>query len=363
MNKKIAVGILGATGMVGQHYLRLLENHPWFEVTYLAASSHSAGLKYRDALKQGWHASGDMPAAQADRLVHDVADIKAARNQCAFVFSAFDMPDKDAVRAAENEYAQHMPVFSNASAHRSSPDVPMIIAEINPGHLSIIPQQQQKREWKGFIVVKPNCSLQSYLTPLYALMKAGYAIDRVAVTTLQAVSGAGYPGVPTLDMIDNVVPFISGEEEKTECEPLKILGDLVDESFVPYEGIRISAHCNRVPVTDGHLANVMIGFKDKKPSRDDIISIWKSFSAEPQTLDLPMAPRQAIIYLDQANRPQPKRDRDSDKGMAVSVGRLRPCPLLDYKFSALSHNTVRGAAGGGILNAELAFKKMPHAFA
>jgi aspartate-semialdehyde dehydrogenase len=272
------------------------------------------------------------------------------------------MPDKEAVRASENAYAQYMPVFSNASAHRSSPDVPMLVAEINPDHLTIIPQQQKKHGWKGCLVVKPNCSLQSYLTPLYALMEAGYDIDKVMVTTMQAVSGAGYPGVPSLDMIDNVVPYIGGEEEKTEQEPLKILGTLKKGEFVPYDKIRISAHCNRVPVTNGHLANVSISFKGKKPTQEQILAVWQKFSAEPQKLDLPMAPVQPIRYREEPNRPQPKRDRDTDKGMTVTVGRLRACPVFDYKFSALSHNTIRGAAGGGILNAELVFHTMPELF-
>lgn len=357
--KKIPVGILGATGMVGQHYIRLLANHPWFRVAYVAASPQSAGKKYKDALKSGWVVEGEMPISVGELILRDVADVEVAARHCAFVFSAFEMSDKEAIRKTEEAYASAgMPVFSNASAHRHTPDVPMLIAEINAGHLDVLAQQKKARGWKkGFIAVKPNCSLQSYLTPLYALIQAGYPIDTVAVTTMQAVSGAGYPGVSSLDMIDNVVPYIGGEEEKTEEEPLKILGTMKGGKFVPYKGMVISAHCNRVPVSDGHLACVNISFKKKKPSMEEIRDIWESFRGEPQKLDLPFAPKQPIHYRDEPNRPQPKRDRDADKAMAVSVGRLRPCPVFDYKFVALSHNTVRGAAGGGILNAELAFKK------
>ena len=357
--KKIPVGILGATGMVGQQYIRLLADHPWFRVAYVAASPQSAGKEFRDALKSGWIVGGEMPDDVAKLVVHDVADVKKAGSACRLVFSAFEMPDKEAIRAAENSYAAAgMPVFSNASAHRNTPDVPMLIAEINPQHLDIIPTQQKARGWeKGFIVVKPNCSLQSYLTPLHALLQAGYEIDKVAVTTMQAVSGAGYPGVASLDIIDNVVPYIVGEEEKTEEEPLKILGSIKAGKFAPYKGMAISAQCNRVPVSDGHLACVNISFKGKKPSIEQTKEVWNNFRGEPQELDLPFAPKQPILYRDEPNRPQPKKDRDADKGMTVSVGRLRECPVFDYKFVALSHNTVRGAAGGGILNAELALKK------
>lgn len=357
--EKIPVGILGATGMVGQQYIRLLADHPWFRVAYVAASPQSAGKKYKDALKSGWIVDGELPQDVAELVVHDVADVQKAAAACRFVFSAFEMPDKEAIKSAEDSYAAAgMPVFSNASAHRKTADVPMLIAEINPDHLKIIPAQQKARGWnKGFVVVKPNCSLQSYLTPLYALLQAGYEIDKVMVTTMQAVSGAGYPGVASLDVIDNVIPLISGEEEKTEEEPLKILGAMKAGKFISYKSMSISAHCNRVPVSDGHLACVNISFKGKKPSIEQIKKIWKNFRAEPQKLDLPFAPNQPIIYRDEPNHPQPKRDRDADKGMAVSVGRLRECPVFDYKFVALSHNTVRGAAGGGILNAELALKK------
>ena len=359
MDKKIPVGVLGATGMVGQQYIRLLSNHPWFEVAYVAASPSSAGKKYSDALKGGWIVEGEMPASVGSLVVGDVANVKRAEGSCALVFSAFEMPDKEAIKATENAYAASgIPVFSNASAHRGTPNVPMLIGEINPHHLDVIPHQQKANGWKkGFIVVKPNCSLQSYLTPIHALIAAGFDVEKLIITTMQAVSGAGYPGVASLDVIDNIIPLISGEEEKTETEPLKILGELKGGKFVPIKGLSVSAHCNRVPVSDGHLACVNVLFGKKKPSMQKILNIWKIFRGEPQELELPFAPKQPIIYRDEPNRPQPKRDRDADKGMAVTVGRLREDNIFDFKFVALSHNTVRGAAGGGILNAELAYKK------
>ncbi len=356
--KKIPVGVLGATGMVGQQYIRLLAEHPYFEVTHVAASPASAGKKYRDALRSGWLVVGELPAHIADLVVADVSDVRAASG-CALVFSAFEMPEKEQIKNLEDAYAAAgIAVFSNSSAHRSTLDVPMLIAEVNPHHLDIIPAQQKAHGWnKGFVVVKPNCSLQSYLTPIYALMQAGYEIPKILVTTMQAVSGAGYPGVSSLDMIDNIVPYIGGEEEKTEREPLKILGEMKDGAFVPFAGLTISAHCNRVPVSDGHTACVSFAFGEKKADAATIRDIWQKFRGVPQELDLPLAPAQPIIYREEANRPQPKRDRDTDKAMAVSVGRLRPDPIFDFKFVALSHNTVRGAAGGGVLNAELAYRK------
>ena len=359
MQKKIPIGILGATGMVGQKYVQLLENHPWFEVVYVAASPQSAGKKYKDALKNGWIVGRNILESVADLTVEDVSNVKKAAKKCVFVFSAFEMPEKDLIRTYENDYAAAgMPVFSNASAHRATPDVPMLISEINPQHLEILSAQKKRGGWdKGFIVVKPNCSLQSYLTPIHALMQAGYEVEKLIITTMQATSGAGYPGVSSLDIIDNVVPFIGGEEEKTEVEPAKILGSIKGGKVVPHKGLTISAHCNRVAVSDGHLACINILFGKKKPSKEKILDIWKKFRGEPQELDLPFAPKQPIIYRDEPDRPQPKRDRNADKAMAVSVGRLREDNIFDFKFVALSHNTVRGAAGGGILNAELAYKK------
>jgi aspartate-semialdehyde dehydrogenase len=354
MEKKIKAGVIGATGMVGQNYIRLLEGHPWFEVTYVAASSRSANKTYREAVAGRWQMRTDIPEAAADLMVGDAMDIEAAAKECDFVFSAVSL-DKAKTREIEDAYAAAgLPVVSNNSAHRHTDDVPMLIPEVNADHVEIIKTQQANHGWdKGFVAVKPNCSLQSYLTPIFALSQAGYPISRVILTTLQAVSGAGYPGVSSLDMIDNIVPYIGGEEEKSEIEPLKILGSVEDGKFVPDDSIKLSAHCNRVPVVDGHTACVSLEFADKKPSIDEIKKIWQDFSAEPQERELPFAPKQAIIYREEADRPQPARDRDAGNGMAVTVGRLRECNAFDVRFVGMSHNTVRGAAGGGILNAEL----------
>jgi aspartate-semialdehyde dehydrogenase len=367
--KKFKVGILGATGMVGQNYIRLLENHPWFDIVYLAASANSAGVKYEDSVRGRWQMATAIPKNVKKIIVEDVANVDEAKKKCDFVFSAFsaqggpafggEMSEKELTKKVEKEYAEAgMPVVSNASANRWTEDVPMLIPEINPEHCEIIKTQMKNHKWKkGFIAVKPNCSLQSYLTPIFALNKAGFPVKKIFITTLQAVSGAGYPGVPSLDMIDNVVPYIGGEEEKTEEEPLKILGNIKNGKFVNAKDLVISAHCTRVPVTDGHLACVNILFKDKKPTKEQILKIWKDFKGVPQELKLPFAPVQPIIYREEDNRPQPKKDRNTDKAMAVTVGRLRECKIFDYKFNALSHNTVRGASGGAILSAELLVKK------
>ncbi|MFN4181069.1 MAG: aspartate-semialdehyde dehydrogenase [Candidatus Paceibacteria bacterium] len=359
MAKKFKVGVLGATGMVGQNYVRLLEGHPWFEVTYVAASSNSAGVTYAEAVKGRWQMVSPIPSKVAKLKVGDVADIESAVKKCDFVFSAFEMPDKKLIQETEEAYARAgLPVVSNASAHRWTEDVPMLIPEINASHTDIIKTQQKNRGFKkGFIAVKPNCSLQSYLTPLYALEEAGYEIKKVILTTMQAVSGAGYPGVPSLDMIDNIVPYIGGEEEKTEEEPKKILGSIKDGKFIKRTTIDISATCTRVPVIDGHTASVSVLFGNKKPTKEQILDIWQKFTSTPQKFKLPFAPLTPIHYTHEDNRPQPRKDRDSDKGMAVTVGRLRECNVFDFKFVALSHNTVRGAAGGGILNAELLVKQ------
>jgi aspartate-semialdehyde dehydrogenase len=353
---KLRAGVLGATGMVGQQYIRLLENHPWFEVTFVAASPNSAGKKYSEAVKGRWNMNTPIPSKVADLIVEDANIVSKALGKCDFVFSALEL-DKAATLSLEEEYAKNdMPVVSNCSANRFTSDVPMLLPEINHSHLGIIPAQKKNHNFnKGFIVVKPNCSLQSYLTPLYAIEAKGYKISRVILTTMQAVSGAGYPGVPSLDIVDNIIPFISGEEDKSEKEPLKILGEVKDGKFVNAQGIKFSAHCNRVPVVDGHTACVSIEFADKsrKPSKEEILKIWGEFKSVPQELDLPSAPKQPIIYTNEENRPQPRKDRDQDKAMAVVVGRLRECNVFDYRFVGLSHNTVRGAAGGGILNAEL----------
>jgi aspartate-semialdehyde dehydrogenase len=354
MDKKIKVGVIGATGMVGQNYLRLLKNHPWFEVVYLAASPNSAGKKYRDAVAGRWHMREDIPEKFADITVADASIVEKAAGKCQLIFSAVEM-DKQAIVSLEAEYAgRGFAVVSNNSAHRSTEDVPMMIPEINHEHLNIIPEQQKKRGWgKGLLAVKPNCSIQSYMLPVYALIKAGYPVKRMIVTTLQALSGAGYPGPSAMDMIDNVVPYIGGEEEKSEIEPLKIFGKIENGKIVPDKRLEISAHCTRVPVTDGHTACVSIEFAGKKPEMDGVIKIWRDFTALPQELKLPSAPVPPIIYRDEINRPQPVRDRDAGNGMAVTVGRLRKCNVFDYRFIGLHHNTVRGAAGGSILTAEL----------
>jgi len=355
MSDKIPVGILGATGAVGQNYINLLENHPWFEVTYLAASPRSAGKAYKDVVESRWLLGANVPERVRDLVVEDANDPSKAVGRCRFVFSALELDTKDEIKALENAYASlGIPVVSNASAHRWTEDVPMLIPEINPDHLAVIDAQRKSHGWdRGFVVVKPNCSIQSYMIPVYALMKAGYEVKRMFVSTMQAVSGAGYPGVPSLDILDNVVPYIGGEEEKTEREPAKIFGKVVGGKIVNFDGLKVAAHCNRVPVINGHVACVSLEFGDKKPSLAEIERIWSEFRGLPQELKLPFAPERPIIIRPEPNRPQPRRDRDEDKGMAVSVGRLRECLLFDVRFVGLSHNTVRGAAGGGILNAEL----------
>ena len=354
MDKKLKVGVIGATGMIGQIYLRLLSNHPWFEVAYLAASPNSAGKKYSDAVEGRWHMKTDLPAKYKDIIVEDAGQVTKAAGKCSVIFSAVEM-DKQAILSTEAEYAkQGFAVVSNNSAHRSTEDVPVLIPEINADHLDIIPLQQKKHGWnKGFIVVKPNCSIQSYMIPLYALMKAGYKIDKMIVATLQAVSGAGYPGLASIDLIDNVLPTLSGEEEKSEVEPRKIFGKIQNVIIVPDEVLKISAHCSRVAVTDGHIACCSIQFAGKKPDINEIINIWRNFSALPQELKLPSAPNPVIIYRDEVDRPQPQKDRDAGEGMAITVGRLRKCNVFDYRFVGLHHNTIRGAAGGAILTAEL----------
>ncbi|MFX1456228.1 MAG: aspartate-semialdehyde dehydrogenase [Promethearchaeota archaeon] len=357
--KRYKVGILGATGVVGQNYINLLQNHPWFQIVDVAASPRSANKTYKEAVKEKWQMPITIPSSVKDLIVRDVQDFDSIPFDLSFVFSAINMPTKEQIKENEVNYAKmEIPVISNNSAHRWTPDVPMIIGEINHEHVNVIPIQQKNHGYtKGFIVVKPNCSVQSYLTPIYALEQAGFKVDKLIITTLQAVSGSGYPGVASLDIIDNIIPYISGEEEKTEKEPLKILGKIGENGIENDSSIQISATCTRVPVSDGHTASVNIKFKNTIPSKDEILTIWRSFKSEPQYLDLPYAPKQPIIYLESIDRPQPKKDRDSDKGMAITVGRLREDTVFDYKFVALSHNTVRGAAGGAILNAELLVKK------
>lgn len=347
---KIKVGILGATGMVGRTYISLLQDHPWFEVGYVAASERSAGKKYAKAVEGRWHLKKPIPASVKSLFVHNVAAIDEAKKHCSFVFSALD---SETAKEFEEKYAAAgLPVISNASAHRRTKDVPMIIPEINPEHADIIKVQQKNRKWKrGFIAVKPNCSLQSYMAPLFALHR-NFRVKHVIVTTMQAISGGGHSGFSTIDIEDNVIPFIRGEEEKSEREPLKIFGKISGSEIVYSNEPVISAHCNRVPVMDGHMACISVKF-EKKPTEKQIIEAWKNFRGVPQQLHLPSAPKQPIIYEPQEDRPQTRYDRDNGHGMAVTVGRLRECNILDYRFVGLSHNMIRGAAGGSILTAEL----------
>jgi aspartate-semialdehyde dehydrogenase len=346
--------------MVGQNYITLLREHPWFEVRHVAASPRSAGKKYGDAVAGRWQPADDCDPRVGSLTVEDAGDVSGAaaankRGDCAFVFSALEM-GKDETRALETAYAAAgIPVISNASAHRWTADVPVLVAEINHRHADIIPRQRKNHGWdRGFIVVKPNCSIQSYMIPVYALIRAGYPVERIIVTTMQAVSGAGYPGVPSLDMIDNIVPYIGGEEEKSEKEPLKILGAVGDGVFENAALPRISAHCNRVPVSDGHTACVSLEFGGKKPASVEAVKkIWAEFRDLPQEMGFPSAPARPVIIREENDRPQPRKDRGAGGAMAVVIGRVRPCGVFDIRFTALSHNTVRGAAGGGILNAEL----------
>jgi aspartate-semialdehyde dehydrogenase len=358
MEKKIKVGVIGATGMVGQNYLKLLSRHPWFEVVYLAASPNSAGKKYTDAVAGRWHMDVDIPDAYRNLTVEDASNVSKAAGKCRLIFSAVEMEKKDIISLEEEYAVRDFAVVSNNSAHRATEDVPLMVPEINHSHLDIIPQQQKQRGWQqGLLVVKPNCSIQSYMLPIYALIAAGHPIDKMIVSTLQAVSGAGYPGPASIDLIDNVLPTLAGEEDKSEVEPAKILGRVAGGKIVPDTSIKISAHCSRVPVTDGHIACVSLKFTGKKPGLDEIISIWRNFTSLPQELKLPTAPLPPIIYRDEPDRPQPRKDRDAGNGMAVTVGRLRPCNVFDIRFVGLHHNTNRGAAGGAILTAELLVAK------
>jgi len=359
--RPLRAGVIGATGMVGQNYLRLLRGHPWFDVTHVSASPRSAGSIYAEAVAGRWVMEEGIPDQVADLIVADAQDVDQARARCDFVFSAVGM-DKQAVRELENRYASAgLPVISNNSAHRHTPDVPMLIPEINPHHADIIPFQRQSRGWdRGFIAVKPNCSLQSYLPPVYALMAAGYPVAAIVVTTLQAVSGAGYPGVPSLDILANIVPYIGGEEEKLESETLKMLG-VLGEGGIAEASIAVSAQCNRVPVRDGHLECLSMALgrsgQEHNPGVDEIVATLEAFRGPPEVTELPSSPVQPILVRREPDRPQPFLDREAGNGTAVSVGRIRPCPVLDWKFVLLGHNTLRGAAGGSIHNAELLVKQ------
>jgi len=358
MSEKISVGILGATGMVGQQYIRLLHDHPWFKITHLAASPSSAGKTYSEAVYGRWHAEKKIPENIGSMTVYDASDIGAAAQRCSLVFSAVEM-DKQQIAALEEAYAgSGLAVVSNNSAHRWTPDVPMIIPEINPDHCACIDVQRNRRGWNsGLIVVKSNCSIQSYMTPLYALVREGITVEEMMVTTLQAISGAGYPGPSSYDMIDNIVPYIGGEEEKSEREPLKILGTVAGDGIRNAGVPRISAHCNRVPVIHGHTACASMRFSGSKPLSGEIEDIWRRFTGVPQELALPSAPPHPIIVSDAPDRPQPRFDRENGNGMAITVGRLRTCNVFDIRFVGLHHNTIRGAAGGCVLTAELLHAK------
>jgi aspartate-semialdehyde dehydrogenase len=354
MNKKIQTGIVGATGMVGQMFIKLLENHPWFDVTYLAASESSAGKTYSEAVKGRWHVSSEVPAYVRNLMVEDAGKVEKAKGKCSLIFCAVSL-SKDEVKAMEALYASNgFAVVSANSAYRMDPDIPMLIPEINHEHINIIPVQQKNHGWdKGFIAVKPNCSIQSYMIPLHALIAKGYKIKQMTLTTLQGLSGAGYPGTSAFDMVDNIIPLIKGEEEKSEIEPQKILGTIRDGRIINDTSIQISAHCTRVPVIDGHTVCASISFEGKKPTESEILDCWKNYRSVPKELGLPSAPEQTIIYREESDRPQPRKDRDNGHGMSITVGRLRPCNVFDYRFVGLSHNTNRGAAGGAVLMAEL----------
>jgi aspartate-semialdehyde dehydrogenase len=358
MQRKIKTGIIGATGMVGQTFIRLLENHPWFDVTYLAASESSAGKKYSDAVKNRWHMPCDIPAYAKDLMVFNASKYDDAIGKCDLLFTAVSM-DKEEVKVMEAAYASRgFAVVSANSAYRLAPDVPVLIPEINYEHINIIPVQQKNHGWdKGFIAVKPNCSVQSYMIPLHALTIKGFKIKRMILTTLQAISGAGYPGPSTYDLLDNIIPLIKGEEEKSEVEPQRIFGTYLNGEIKSNTDIKISAHCTRVSVIDGHTACVSIEFEGKKPTEQEILDCWNNYHSVPRELGLPSAPEKTIIYRDEPDRPQPRKDRDSGNGMSISVGRLRPCNVFDYRFVGLSHNTIRGAAGGALLMAELLVAK------
>ena len=351
MAKKLKAGIIGATGMVGQRFITLLNDHPYFEIAGLAASARSAGKTYEEAVGDRWKLDIAMPESVKNMNVFDASQVEKFASDVDLVFCAVDMK-KDEIKALEEAYAKtETPVISNNSAHRWTPDVPMVVPEINDSHLDVIEYQRKRLGTKsGFIAVKPNCSIQSYVPMLSALLD--YKPTRVVATTYQAISGAGKTFKEWPEMIDNVIPYIGGEEEKSEQEPLRIWGHVENGVIVKAEAPIITTQCIRVPVTNGHTAAVFVDF-EKKPSKEEILQCWKEFKGKPQILGLPSAPEQFITYFEEDNRPQAKLDRDIYGGMGVTVGRLREDTLFDYKFVGLSHNTLRGAGGGAVLIAEL----------
>ena len=341
MQTRIEVGILGATGMVGQHFIKFLQGHPWFDLKWLGASDRSAGKKYADAMT--WHLAGGTPDTVAGQTVEECKPGNAPR----LLFSAMDAGVATEIERAFAE-AGHV-VVSNSRNHRMERDVPLIVPEVNADHLKLVPGQQRNRGWKGQIVTNPNCSTIGLVMGLAPMKQFG--ITKVIVTTMQAISGAGYPGVPSMDIMGNVIPFIGGEEEKMQQETQKIMGEFAGDHIEPLAA-KVSAHCNRVAVVDGHTESVSVEFS-AKPAEADLRAAIDSFSALPQQRKLPSAPARPVIYLEQSNRPQPRKDAERERGMAAFIGRLRECPALDWKFVVLSHNTIRGAAGAAVLNAEL----------
>lgn len=351
MEQKLKVGVLGATGMVGQRFISLLENHPWFEVVTLAASPRSAGKTYEEAVGGRWKMTTPMPEAVKKLVVMNVNEVEKVAASVDFVFSAVDM-SKDEIKAIEEAYVRtETPVVSNNSAHRWTPDVPMVVPEINPEHMKVIEFQKKRLGTeRGFVAVKPNCSIQSYAPVLTAWKE--FEPYEVVATTYQAISGAGKTFRDWPEMVENIIPFISGEEEKSEKEPLRLWGEIKDGVIVPAVSPVITCQCIRVPVLNGHTAAVFVKFR-KKPTKEQLIEKLQAFRGAPQELELPSAPKQFIRYMEEDNRPQVTLDVDYENGMGVSVGRLREDTVYDYKFVGLSHNTVRGAAGGAVLCAEL----------
>ena len=352
---KLKCCVVGATGMVGQRFLTLLENHPFFEVAGVAASARSAGQTYEEAVGGRWKMSSPIPEKYKKMVVIDAAEVEKVADLCDFIFCAVDMK-KEEIKALEEKYAKaEVPVISNNSANRWTVDVPMVVPEINPEHFEVIESQRKRLgTTRGFIAVKPNCSIQSYVPALTPLRK--YGIKTVLATTYQAISGAGRNFETWPEMVDNVIPYIGGEEEKSEKEPLKVWGSVRGGVIVPAEAPLITTQCIRVPVSDGHTAAVFVSFENKPPM-ETIIEEWANYRGIPQMLDLPSAPKQFITYFSEPDRPQAHIDRDIYGGMGVTVGRLRPDTVFDYKFVGLSHNTLRGAAGGGVLTAELLYRQ------
>ena len=353
--EKMKVGVIGATGMVGQRFLMLLDEHPYFEVAAVIASPRNAGKTYEEAVEGRWKMSAPIPEKYKKMTIISSEEIETVGKLCSFVFCAVDMK-KDEVKALEEAYAKaEIPVVSNNSANRWTPDVPMVIPEINDAHLEVIAAQRKRLGTKrGFIAVKPNCSIQSYVPALTPLLK--YKPTEIVATTYQAISGAGKTFKEWPEMIDNIIPFIGGEEEKSEQEPLRVWGKVENGEIVKADAPVITTQCIRVPVTDGHTAAVFVKFENK-PTKEEILEAWKNFKGKPQELGLPHAPEQFITYFEEDNRPQAALDRDIYGGMGVTVGRLREDKIYDYKFVGLSHNTLRGAAGGAVLIAELLYRE------